>query len=237
MRSLEPAIPVGLADVIDRALRVDKKERWPNARAMLAALSSLELPASKLVLSTSARGEIDVPTASSSLTSWSRPDAWLRRAAAGARFSTWKTAVAVGAVASVVLLAALVPWRSRATVTTDGSDLEARSSAPLTRAVVAPESSVSAALGNVTNPTAVSSERVAVESGPLGVKSDAREAPAAESRTHPRLAETRRKAVLAPTAPSEAPASTEPAASAGSPAAVPADAASGALEPRNLYRR
>jgi eukaryotic-like serine/threonine-protein kinase len=44
--SIEPSLHPPLAELIDRAVCVDKEERWPNARAMLAELRAIALPAS-----------------------------------------------------------------------------------------------------------------------------------------------------------------------------------------------
>jgi serine/threonine protein kinase len=38
LRSVQPEIPVGIADVVDRALAFDRDARWPSARAMQGAL-------------------------------------------------------------------------------------------------------------------------------------------------------------------------------------------------------
>jgi serine/threonine-protein kinase len=46
--SVEPGLAPSLAAVIDRALRTDKEERWPNALAMLAELRSIDLPMSEI---------------------------------------------------------------------------------------------------------------------------------------------------------------------------------------------
>jgi eukaryotic-like serine/threonine-protein kinase len=78
--SLEPDMHPPLAGIIDRAVRMDKEDRWPNARAMLAELKSIDLPISEIraVQPASLEGAT-LPTAPSSFMSWSR-GTWFRRA-------------------------------------------------------------------------------------------------------------------------------------------------------------
>jgi eukaryotic-like serine/threonine-protein kinase len=81
--SLEPDMHPPLAGIIDRAVRMDKEDRWPNARAMLAELKSIDLPVSEIraVHPASLEGTT-LPTAPTSLMSWSRGATWFRRAEA-----------------------------------------------------------------------------------------------------------------------------------------------------------
>jgi serine/threonine-protein kinase len=72
--SLEPTLHPPLAAIVERAVRMDKEERWPNARAMLAELAALDIPAS-VVRPTRPSLAVDVGTLStlpSLLRSWSR---------------------------------------------------------------------------------------------------------------------------------------------------------------------
>jgi serine/threonine-protein kinase len=80
--SLEPDLYPPLAALIDRAVKMNKEERWPNARAMLEALRSVDVPSTSVVTRRSVppRDEAGMSTAMSSLTSWTRPSVWLRRA-------------------------------------------------------------------------------------------------------------------------------------------------------------
>jgi eukaryotic-like serine/threonine-protein kinase len=103
VRSLAPEIPAGLAEIIDRAVRMDREERWPNARAMLVALSALELPTSVLPPRVGALDDAGAPTAPSTMTSWSRPATWLR--AAEARSSWLPRGAAAMALAFAVAVA------------------------------------------------------------------------------------------------------------------------------------
>ncbi|HEX6273981.1 MAG TPA: serine/threonine-protein kinase [Polyangiaceae bacterium] len=48
VRSIEPDLDPSLAAIIDRALRTDKEERWPNALAMLAELRAIVVPMSEV---------------------------------------------------------------------------------------------------------------------------------------------------------------------------------------------
>ncbi|HEX6765750.1 MAG TPA: hypothetical protein VF103_09745, partial [Polyangiaceae bacterium] len=86
--SMEPGIPAALAELIDRAVRMKKEERWPNARAMLAALQALDLPVHSDIRPIHAAPIVEdagISTAASSLMSWSHASAWLRRAEPGSR--------------------------------------------------------------------------------------------------------------------------------------------------------
>jgi serine/threonine-protein kinase len=47
MLSIDPVMHPGLAKIMDRALRMNKEERWPNARTMLAELQAIDVPASE----------------------------------------------------------------------------------------------------------------------------------------------------------------------------------------------
>jgi eukaryotic-like serine/threonine-protein kinase len=79
--SLEPDMHAPLAGIIDRAVRMDKEDRWPNARAMLAELMSIDLPISEIrpVQPASLEGQT-MSTAPSSFLSWSRASPWIGRA-------------------------------------------------------------------------------------------------------------------------------------------------------------
>jgi serine/threonine-protein kinase len=48
IRSIEPGLDSSLAGIVDRALRSDKEERWPNALAMLAELRGVDVPMSEV---------------------------------------------------------------------------------------------------------------------------------------------------------------------------------------------
>jgi hypothetical protein len=72
--SLAPEMFPPLAAIIERAVMSDKERRWPNARAMLAELSTIEAPAVEIRdvrVSISEQGAT-MSTAPSSPLSWSR---------------------------------------------------------------------------------------------------------------------------------------------------------------------
>jgi hypothetical protein len=234
VRSLEPGISEELAEVIDRAVRMDKEERWPNARAMLAALSALDLPASGLLLRPAVTGEVDAPTAPSSLTSWSRPETWLRRAEARSRALSRGAAVALAAVAAVILLSAAFFWGSRSTATAgNGTDAEARSTTTESRnAIAVPE-----AVRNASSAAPVLAERTLDESRHPEAKGEPSGVATVEPRARAHAAVAPRKSVAAPM-PSAAPSATPSSANVAPPApAAPVESANSAVEPRNLYRR
>ena len=75
--SLEPNMHPPLAALIDRAVRTDKEERWPNARAMLAELKTIPISSSVTrALPTSASAGMS--TAPSTFVSWHEPKTTLR---------------------------------------------------------------------------------------------------------------------------------------------------------------
>jgi serine/threonine protein kinase len=81
--SMEPSMHPPLAELIDRAVRMNKQERWPNARAMLAELKAIDVPTSseiRRVRAARPRDDVAVSTAQSSRMSWSHAGAWLWRA-------------------------------------------------------------------------------------------------------------------------------------------------------------
>ena len=72
-RSSEFDIQPELAEIIDRALRMDREERWPNARAMRAALATLEVrpSAARAPLPVAPDDNVTVSASRSSAMSWS----------------------------------------------------------------------------------------------------------------------------------------------------------------------
>jgi serine/threonine-protein kinase len=123
--SIEPSIEAPLAHVIDRALRMDKEERWPNARAMLAELEAIDI--SKYEVAAPRAISLDdgatLPTQQSSLTSWSHAGSWLRRAELPAKR---RTAAILGGI-GIVAMALLLAWTrlGGAPTTTASSSIEA----------------------------------------------------------------------------------------------------------------
>ena len=105
--SIEPRIDGHLAHVVDRALRMDKEERWPNARAMLAALEAIDI--SKFEVSPPRAISLDdgatLPTQQSSLTSWSHAGSWLRQAEFRAKRRTLAIVGGIGIAAIALVLA------------------------------------------------------------------------------------------------------------------------------------
>ena len=79
--SLEPDMHPPLAAIIDRAVRMDKEARWPNARAMLAELRGIDVPDSDVHPRSSVASGDDTAAMStvSSFMSWTHPGSWLRR--------------------------------------------------------------------------------------------------------------------------------------------------------------
>jgi hypothetical protein len=87
-----------LAVLIDRAVRMKREERWPNARAMLAELETI-IPVSseiRALTPTVQANEAAMSTAPSSLMSWSHAVTWLRRGEL--RFRRRLAGIALGAV-------------------------------------------------------------------------------------------------------------------------------------------
>jgi serine/threonine protein kinase len=80
--SMEPGMYPPLAAIIDRAVRMNKEERWPNVRAMLAELETIAPIASEIraLTPTAPDNDPSMTTAPSSLMSWSHAVTWLRRA-------------------------------------------------------------------------------------------------------------------------------------------------------------
>jgi serine/threonine-protein kinase len=108
--SLEPLLHQSLADVIDRAVRMDKKERWPNARAMLEALRAIDIPASEANVPLRRPASPDgatLSTAQTSAMSWSRAQAWLTHGNPG--LMRRSIAASIGIVAAGIALFVLWP--------------------------------------------------------------------------------------------------------------------------------
>jgi serine/threonine-protein kinase len=107
LRSIEPSIQPDLAELVDRALRANPEERWPNARAMLAALAVIDPRAAEPRAPRPASLD-DGPTATtspSSIMSWARPRALLARAGQPSRRRLAWSLVAATSVTSVALFA------------------------------------------------------------------------------------------------------------------------------------
>ena len=82
MRTVDPTIPLALAAVVDRALRLEKKERWKDARAMRRALRTAyeqvngkPMPSPAAALSIAPRPPAPRPSAPSALSVPSAPTA------------------------------------------------------------------------------------------------------------------------------------------------------------------
>jgi serine/threonine protein kinase len=104
--TLEPALHPPLAAIVERSVKMDKEERWPNARAMLAELVALDVPHS-VVRPTKPSDATDGGTLStlpSLLRSWSRGRQDSARSVARVR----RRIVAVGVLAASAL--ALLAW-------------------------------------------------------------------------------------------------------------------------------
>jgi serine/threonine-protein kinase len=115
--SVEPGLDPALAEVIDRALQLDKEKRWPNARAMLAELRALDVPSSAVrpVRSVVAAEGATMSTTSASHMSWSQAKTWLTR---GDRARRSRVRLLIGAtIAGLVVLAALQGFTSDRTTT------------------------------------------------------------------------------------------------------------------------
>jgi hypothetical protein len=110
--SVNPDIEPSLARVVDRAVQMDKEKRWPNARAMLAELRTLEVPRSAVrpVRAAPTVEGATMSTTSASQMSWSQAKTWLTRIDP-ARGSRTRLLVAV-TLAGVVVLVALQRFAS-----------------------------------------------------------------------------------------------------------------------------
>jgi serine/threonine-protein kinase len=112
LADVSSGVPEVVADVVDRALAFEKRDRWPNAQAMLnavrEALSVLTLPGEVMTLASTAQAGVPDPT--------SHPDTWSQRPvfrSAPAFTYSWRrrrVLIAVGAVlaAAVVLVSIMV---------------------------------------------------------------------------------------------------------------------------------
>jgi serine/threonine-protein kinase len=108
IRSVEPGIAPDLASVVDRALRMDREERWPSARAMAEALALVRPEASHTHAppQVPSSGETTVPTPLSTIVSRSGP----RSGAVGLGYRSRRhsafaavTALCVAVVGAVVI--------------------------------------------------------------------------------------------------------------------------------------
>ncbi len=107
LRSIEPSIQPDLAELVDRALSANPDDRWPNARAMLAALSLIDPRAAEPRAPRPAALD-DGPTAStspSSIMSWASPRALLARTGRRSRRQLGWSVVAAMTAASVAVFA------------------------------------------------------------------------------------------------------------------------------------
>jgi serine/threonine-protein kinase len=237
LRSLAPEIPAELAEIIDRAVRMDREERWPNARAMLAALSTLELPSLAPSLRVDTLDDAGAPTAPSTMTSWSRPATWLRRGHARSSWRRRGASVALGSVLAIVALSASGWWRSRSAGIDVASDAET---------TALPTRSAAARASPLTLAEALPAIGSAPQNPPAGVTGDAEgsttkgsatEVGPAEPRKRPHVASPRQK-LSAPPGPSAAPLVMPPptSSSPAPPPAAPVESASGATQPKSFYR-
>jgi serine/threonine protein kinase len=128
-----------LAAIIDRAVRMGKEDRWPNARAMLAAVQDIDVSVlNSRPVHRPSRHDAAMTTEPPSVTSWSHVNARLNRAQHRATHRLLRR-VLFGAV--IAVLATILVWlRVRPTTATtdaatDGAKIPATSSAIGTRTV------------------------------------------------------------------------------------------------------
>ena len=216
IRAIEPGIQPELAEIIDRAVHIDREERWPNALAMLAALSSLELSPSTVharLPALAGEGPTVSVSRSSSL-SWSRGASRLGRLDA-----QWRRRL-IWALAAATLAGFLVRGYVRGVPPVAG--LEPPRSAP-----------PAALLGGAApllSPTSEAPVRTAAGAGSAPVAPEVSREPARASSARKRRASAATVAEVPPSAASVSPGALLPAAT------QPAETPSASARPRQLYR-
>lgn len=118
--SLEPGMHPQLAQIIDRALQMDRGRRWPNSRVMLTALRLVDVPIfDRSPPPAVALGDNEGIATKSSVSTWSHaslPGSDVRRR------SKWPLVASLVAIGAVGIVAAFV-WLEKSTPLTTGVEI------------------------------------------------------------------------------------------------------------------